>query len=92
MEAGESLEETFCREVKEETGLTVIAEPNRWLHPTIIELPNRIIFVGEAFIEGDEPAVDGGDLYDVGWFRVNDLPKDLSPLIAPFLKMYLAKQ
>ena len=92
VEQGESLEQAFCREVKEETGLTVVTEPNRWLNPTIIELPNRIIFVSDAIIDVSPDNViptDGGDLYDVAWFSKHKLPEDLSPLITPVLKLLL---
>lgn len=85
---GESLEEAFCREVLEETGLEIESQKNRWSRPDIIELEDRIILVCHASVKhknyDDEPK-DGDDLYDVKWFGLHDLPSDISPVIVPVL-------
>lgn len=101
VEDGESLEDAFCREVLEETGLEIQKDPDRWTHLlNVIELPNRIILVAHATVQcryrpSEEPGLaagffddtptDGGDLYDVGWFHIRDLPHDISTVVAPVL-------
>jgi len=83
VEEGETLEEAFCREVKEETGYTVHPNPARWTKPIyILELDDRVIlFVeGKVFLNGTGP-VAGSDLKEVQWFH--RLPEDSSPVIQP---------
>jgi 8-oxo-dGTP pyrophosphatase MutT (NUDIX family) len=95
VEDGETLEEAFCREVMEETGLKIIEEPYRWQYcPDLIELPDRIILVTHASVDfdslheyNDKPR-DGSDLYNVGWYSIYDLPWDVSPVIKPVLQRY----
>jgi ADP-ribose pyrophosphatase YjhB (NUDIX family) len=94
VEDGETLEQAFCREMMEETGLKMEPSPYRWKRPDVIELPDRIILVGEAQVAGlykpnynDTPR-DGGDLYDVKWFRGDFLPRDTSPTIMPVLRTF----
>lgn len=91
---GESLEEAFVREVKEETGLEI--EPtigfSRWENPHVIELKDRIILVAKASIKvneetGNDSPKDGSDLYDVAWFDILKLPNDISQVVLPVIKM-----
>lgn len=96
---GESLEEAFCREVMEETGLEIEPARYRWDNPRVIELPDRIILVVRATVkcryapEGehtsagfyDDTPRDGSDLYDVAWFGFRSLPEDISPVVIPVL-------
>lgn len=84
VEANESLEEALKREIKEETGLIIEPETNRWYQPYIIQLPDRVILVVEVIVE-DETPISGDDLYDVAWFSVYDLPADISPVVVPVL-------
>jgi 8-oxo-dGTP pyrophosphatase MutT (NUDIX family) len=92
VEDDETLEQAFCREMMEETGLKMEPSPSRWSSPDLIELPDRIILVVEASVAGlykpnyDDTPKDGGDLYDVKWFRWDYLPKDISPVILPLLR------
>jgi ADP-ribose pyrophosphatase YjhB (NUDIX family) len=91
IEEGETLEDAFCREVLEETGLKV--EPvfgySRWENPYVIELPDRIVLVAVARIKarrgGDDAPRDGSDLYNTEWFPFENLPTDISPIIKPAL-------
>ena len=95
VESGETLEEAFQREVLEETGLHVIEDPSRWQYcPDIIELSDRIIFVVHASIDvfdfeekNDQPK-DGSDLYNVGWYPIDNLPWDISPILIPVLEKW----
>jgi len=92
---GESLEEAFHREIMEETGLEIESKAARWERPNVIELPDRVILVGQATVKrklrdgqfDDEPR-DGSDLYDVAWFPISDLPHDLSPVVIPVLALW----
>lgn len=88
-EDGESLEEAFCREIMEETGLEVLENSKRWESPFVIELPHRIILVAKATVkcreDYDDAPRDGSDLYDVQWFGFRSLPEDVSPVVAPAL-------
>lgn len=89
---GETLEQAFCREVMEETGLELKEDSphySRWYHPFVIELEDRIIFVARATVKCkdkfDDTPRDGSDLYDVNWFRQYELPHDISPVVVPVL-------
>ena len=96
VEEDETMEQAFRREVMEETGLKVIEDPSRWQYcPDIIELSDRIIFVVHASIdigpEGDERndlPRDGSDLYNVGWYPIDSLPWDISPILIPVLEKW----
>lgn len=100
LEEGESLEDAFCREVYEETGLHVKRDERRWQwRPHVVELDDRIILVEHATVECryeasndqhsggyfDDHPVDGSDLYDVKWFPQHELPWDISPVVVPVL-------
>jgi 8-oxo-dGTP diphosphatase len=87
---GESLEEAFCREIMEETGLEIKPTTNsRWSDATVIELPDRIVLVAAAVVKdrqgGEDAPRDGSDLYDVEWFSYRNLPDDISPVVIPAL-------
>jgi 8-oxo-dGTP diphosphatase len=89
VQEGESLEQAFQREIKEETGLEIWSCSERWARPDVIELPDRLILVAHASVMSgfnlDDTPKDGSDLYDVGWFNFNDLPDDISPVVVPVL-------
>lgn len=81
VEDGETLEQAFCREVKEETGYEVIPDPNRWNKPLhLIELPDRIVLFAEGSVlnYNDEP-IANSDLEGVEWFY--HMPEDISPAV-----------
>jgi ADP-ribose pyrophosphatase YjhB (NUDIX family) len=86
----ETLEEALRREIMEETGLEIKERADRWSHVrNIIELPDRIILVVPVSVKPknyDDAPRDGGDLYDVAWFRFDELPDDISPVIRPILE------
>lgn len=89
---GESLEEAFCREVMEETGLKILPTIgySRWQNPYVIELPDRLILVAKAQITGEnyKTPISGSDLYDAAWFDYLFLPHDISPVVTPVLAMH----
>jgi 8-oxo-dGTP pyrophosphatase MutT (NUDIX family) len=94
VEDNETLEQAFCREMMEETGLKMEPKQFRWNRPDVIELSDRIILVGEGQVAElyqpnyDDTPRDGGDLYDVAWFRADRLPRDTSPTVLPVLHTF----
>lgn len=96
VEDGETLEQALIREVREETGLKLIEDPYRWMFGVdIIELPDRIILVahgsidyGDPFSDDNDRPKDGSDLYNVGWYPIEQLPWDISPVIVPVLERW----
>ena len=96
VEEGESLEQAFQREVMEETGVSVGHRyVSRWERPRVIELKDLLILVGEAGLYSTsfnrEPPKSGGDLYDVQWFELSQLPPDISPVVAPVIREWVYK-
>lgn len=88
VEDGESLEQAFQRELREETGVEI--QPtvgySRWQDATVIELEDRIILVAVAYTTPEKEIItSGSDLYDVAWFDYLDLPTDISPVVIPAL-------
>lgn len=92
VEDGEVLEDAFAREVKEETGLKVKFDADRWHRPYVVELLDRIILIGRAVVDvvedGDDIPTSGSDLVDVDWHSYLDLPNDISPVVKPVLNAY----
>jgi 8-oxo-dGTP pyrophosphatase MutT (NUDIX family) len=97
MEIGESLEETARREVFEETGLAL--DTLDWFGlfsgPELIyEYPNRdvvvnvvAVYVARAFRGKLKVAED--EAHELCFFKVRELPKDLSPPDRPVIEQYL---
>lgn len=85
VQEGETLDEALRREIKEETGLVIEPNVSRWKKPRLIELSDRIILITHVYGMNDFKLTGGSDLYDVAWFPYNKLPKDISPVITPFL-------
>lgn len=96
VEDGESLEQALIREIKEETGLNLVPDPYRWSYGVdVIDLPDRVIIVAHGSIdfgsEADETndlPKDGSDLFNVGWYPIERLPWDISPVIIPVLERW----
>jgi 8-oxo-dGTP diphosphatase len=75
-ERGESLEETLCREVREETGLAI--EVTRLLRiVSSYRLRIEVNFVGR--LKGGDLKLDPKEVIEAAWFAVDDLPAGLLP-------------
>lgn len=72
VEAGESLEETLVREVREEVGIAV--RNIRYFHSQPWSFPNNLMVAFTADYAGGEVRPDGVEMSEAGWFRRNALP------------------
>ncbi|MDX9866673.1 MAG: NAD(+) diphosphatase [Kiritimatiellia bacterium] len=72
VEAGETLEQTVRREVREEVGLRVrdirYAASQPWAYP------NNLMIGFTAAYDGGEILPDGGEIAEAGWFGCDGLP------------------
>lgn len=86
VEDNETLEQTLCREVKEETGYDVLPDADRWNKPVFIaDLDDRlIVFVEAKVTKPNDAPVASSDLEEVGWFGNWNMP-ELSPVVRPVL-------
>lgn len=97
MEIGESLEETARREVLEETGLEL--DELEWFglfsgQELIYEYPNgdiavNVVAVYTAQRFRGELKADEEEAHQVCFFKLSELPKDLSPPDRPVIKQFL---
>ncbi len=97
MEIGESLEETARREVLEETGLEL--DELEWFgvfsgQDLIYECPNgdvvvNVVAVYTARRFRGEMKADKDEAYEVRFFDLRELPKELSPPDRPIIEQYL---
>ncbi len=72
VEPGESLEETVCREVAEETGILV--EGVRYFGSQPWPFPDSLMVGFTARHASGEIRIDGKEILDARWFSVDDLP------------------
>jgi NAD+ diphosphatase len=72
VEAGESLEQTLAREVREEVGIEV--ENLRYFASQPWPFPHSLMVGFTADYAGGELRVDGEEIIDARWFSPNDLP------------------
>ena len=96
MEIGESLEETARREVFEETGLKL--DELNWFglfsgKEVIYECSNKDVVVNVAAVYISRQfqgkiKVDEEEGYEVRFFKLNELPKDISPPDRPIIEQY----
>ncbi len=73
VEAGESLEETVRREVEEETG--IIVTDIRYFGSQPWPFPDSLMLGFTARYESGDLRIDGKEIVDAGWFRVDNLPE-----------------
>lgn len=101
IELGESTEEAGRREVLEETGIqlgklelvNVISGKEHF-----VKLPNgdefypvTVVYICKD-ITGGELEVDGVETVDAKFFKLNELPDSLNPLVKKLIYSYLPKQ
>jgi NAD+ diphosphatase len=81
VEAGESLEEAVHREVAEEVGLTVTGIAYVASQPWAMSGPGVLLagFTAACTDPRAEPTVDGRELAEAAWFRLDALPSPLPP-------------
>lgn len=72
IEAGESVEEALAREVAEEVGVQVRAP--RYLGSQSWPFPHSLMLGFHAEYAGGGIVVDGEEIVEAGWFRIDDLP------------------
>jgi NAD+ diphosphatase len=72
IEAGETVEETLCREVKEEVGVDVTNL--RYFQSQSWPFPNQLMLGYFADYAGGEIVCDEVEIADAQWFRHTDLP------------------
>jgi len=72
VEAGESLEETLAREVREEVGIEV--RNLRYFGSQPWPYPNSLMICFFADWAGGEIVVDGDEIVDAKWFSADELP------------------
>lgn len=99
MEVGESLEETARRETFEETGLEL--DELEWFglfsgQELIYEYPNQDIVVNVVAVYIARQfrgtlKVDDDEVHEIRFFKLRELPKDLSPPDRPVIKQYLRR-
>lgn len=77
LEFGESLEECVCREVREETGISV--RDVRYVCSQSWPFPSQIMIGFTAEYAGGELVVDTTELEDARWFGPGNMPPALSP-------------
>ena len=73
VEPGESLEEAVCREVKEETGITV--KDIAYFGSQPWPFPDSLMIGFTAQYESGEIRVDGEEIIEAGWYKFNNLPQ-----------------
>jgi NAD+ diphosphatase len=81
VEAGESLEEAVHREVAEEVGLAVTDVAYAGSQPWAMSGPGVLLagFTARCTDAAAEPTVDGRELAEAAWFRLDALPSPLPP-------------
>ncbi|MBV9389380.1 MAG: NUDIX domain-containing protein [Chroococcidiopsidaceae cyanobacterium CP_BM_ER_R8_30] len=99
MEVGECLEETARREALEETGLEL--DELNWFglfsgQELIYECPNGDIVVNVVAVYvarrfRGELKADQDEGYEIRFFKLRELPKNLSPPDKPVIEKYLAQ-
>lgn len=71
-EPGETLERTVIREIKEETGLDIVGDP-QYIASQSWPFPNSLMMAFSVTAKG-EPVPDGVEITDVRWFEADALP------------------
>ena len=81
VEAGESLEEAVHREVAEEVGLAIDGVTYVASQPWAMSGPGVLLagFTASCTDAAAEPTVDGRELAEAAWFRLDALPESLPP-------------
>jgi NAD+ diphosphatase len=78
VEAGESLEQTVAREIKEEVGITV--SDIRYFGSQPWPFPHSLMIAFQAKYADGEFVLEEAEIADAGWFSADNLPQLPPPL------------
>ena len=86
---GEQLEHAVCREVKEETGMTVVR--TKFNRTSFFEPSNTLMCNFTAFVKDDSELSTNEEIDSYQWFSPDDARKNIRPdsLAEKFLNAYL---
>lgn len=89
VEASETLEETFKREIMEEVGLKV--KNIEYFGSQPWPFPNQLMIAFKCEYKSGDIKVDGEEIVEADWFDVNNLPKipPISSISGQLIKSYL---
>jgi NADH pyrophosphatase NudC (nudix superfamily) len=84
---GESLEQAVVREISEEVGLSLQSIKHAGSIEHKKEFKKDTIHVFSAITHNKELQVDPAEIKEAGWFDINDLPENISPLFKKFYRL-----
>ena len=84
---GESLEQAVIREISEEVGLSLHSIKHAGSIEHTKEFKKDTIHVFSAATDSRELKIDPDEIKEAGWFDINDLPENISPVFKKFYRL-----